>query len=220
MRCRDLTSLRLAFGTMVVMCSGCTGSLLETKLPVPTVYVLSASVATDAAATPLAVDLAVAAPMTAPGLDTERIAILRAERRLDYYRDAQWGAALPYVVQSLVVGSLQNQKLFRSVTSEQARVNATYLLELEVRDFQAEYANESSAPTVRVTLTGSLIRIADRKLIAILPASQTAAASANRLGAVVEGFESAARQAAVAIGKAAASAIASSASADNTRTDR
>ncbi len=195
----------------LLMLSGCTGSLLESKLPVPTVYVLAAAPANSAATTAnnaMAIDLAIGQPTATPGLDTDRIAVLHEARRLDYYREAQWGAALPQVVQALVVGSLQKQNFFRSVTTEQARVTVNYLLDLEVRDFQAEYATDSSPPTIRVTLVGSLIRIKDRKLIGVFPVSVTVTAAANRLGSVVEAFESAAQQDAIALGQQTSKAIA------------
>jgi cholesterol transport system auxiliary component len=199
---------RLTFAALALAMSACTGSLLETKLPVPTIYVLAAAPtsATNAAAS--TVDLAVSVPSASPGLDTDRIAILKESRQLDYYREAQWGAVLPRVAQTMVVDTMQNQQLFRSVTTEQARVTANYFLDLAVRDFQAEYKNESSPPSVRVTLIGSLIRIKDRKLIAVVPATASVQTTDNRLGAVVEAFESAAQQAALSLGKQTASAIA------------
>ena len=196
------------FVALGIAMSGCTGSLLETKMPVPTVYVLAAAPAVGDATTSSTVDLAISQPTTSPGLDTDRIAILRESRHLDYYREAQWGAVLPRVAQALVVGSLQNQHYFRSVSTEQARVTANYFLDLEVRDFQAEYANESSAPTIKVTFVGSLIRIKDRKLVAVIPSTVTLAASENRLSSVVEAFENAGRQASLTLGKQTAAAIA------------
>jgi cholesterol transport system auxiliary component len=199
--------MRLAIIALLASLSGCTGSLLQSKVPVPTVYVLGAAPISSTTQQPLPIDLAIAHPSAAPGLDSDRIAVLHEARRLDFYQEAQWGAALPQVVQWLVLGTIQNQKLFRSVTTEQGRVSANYLLDLDVRDFQAEYANDSSAPTIRVTIVGSLIRIQDRKLIAIVPAAFTVPATANRLGAVVEAFESAAQQVAVVLGKQAANAV-------------
>jgi cholesterol transport system auxiliary component len=198
---------RAIFAVLPLIISGCVGSLLESKIPVPVVYVLTAAPAGQSAATPLNVDLAVSQPATSPGLNTDRIAVLKETRQLDYYQDAQWGAVLPEVAQALVVGTLQNQKLFRSVTSEQARVTANYFLDLEVRDFQAEYANESATPTAHVTLVGSLIRVKDRKLVAILPATAAVPAAENRLSSVIEAFESAGRQAGLSLGKQTADAI-------------
>lgn len=190
-----------------IFCNACTGSLLESKIPVPTTYVLAAEASKNPNVNALPIDIAVSQPTASPGLDTERIALLHEARRLDYYLGSQWGAALPQVVQSLVVGSLQNQKWFRSVTSEQARVNAAYLLDLDIRDFQAEYSSENSAPIVRVTLTASLIRVQDRKLIASIPATAAVNATSNRMGAVIAAFESGTQQAALSIGQETVNAI-------------
>lgn len=199
---------RCSVALAITLGSACTGSLLETKIPIPTVYVLHAAPAAGDAGAVLAVDVAVAQPTATPGLDSERIALLREARQLDFYADSQWGAAVPAVAQALVVGSLQNQKRFRSVAAEQARASAHYLLDLEVRDFQAEYQGEGRAPLVRVTFVGSLIRVKDRNLIGVLPASVTVPAEKNRMREVIAAFESAAQQAAVSLSEQAARAIA------------
>jgi len=184
------------------------GSLLDTKIPVPTTYVLHAAPKSEnASQAPVMVDIAVTQPTATPGLDTERIALLRDQNQLDFYAQSQWGAAVPAVVQAVIVGSLQNQKLFRSVAAEQARTAGQYLLDLEVRDFQAEYQG-GGAPIVRVTFVGALIRIKDRKLLEVLPVSVTVHAEKNRMSDVVAAFEAAAQQAAVSLGEQAARVVA------------
>lgn len=204
----------IGMAVLVVAFGGsCTGSLLDTKLTVPTVYVLHAAPAAANSSQPLDVDVAVALPTASPGLDTERIAILRDTRQLDFYAESQWGAAAPAVAQALVVGSLQNQKKFRSVASEQARASAHYLLDLVVRDFQAEYGS-ADAPDVRVTFVASLIRVKDRKLIDVLTVSTTVKAERNRMSDVIAAFESSAQQAAVNLGEQAARAISVSVSSE------
>ena len=206
MSCLSLSRIT-AVGMLLASTSGCVGSLLKTEVPVQAMYVLAAAPATDAPAAASTVDLTISQATTTPGLDSERIAVVHSARRLDYYLDAQWGAPLPQVAQAMVVSSLQNQKWFRSVTSEQARVSTNYWLELEVRDFQAEYASEGATPAVRVTLVGSLIRIKDRKLIGVFPATVTVTPTENKLGAVIAAFESAAQQASVSLGRQTVTAI-------------
>jgi cholesterol transport system auxiliary component len=203
---RRLTGYGIALG-IILSTSGCVGSLLKTGLPVVTTYVLAAAPVTTATESALTVDLAISQATATPGLDSERIAVLHEARRLDYYVDAQWGAVLPQVTQAMVVGSLQNQKWFRSVSAEQVRVSTNYWLELEVRDFQAEYARDDAAPTVRVTFVGTLIRIKDRKLMAVLPATVTVTAAENKLSAVITAFESASQQASLSLGQQTVSAI-------------
>jgi len=189
--------------------AGCTGGLLETKFVAPTTYILAAVPAAGSGnKISNAVDMAVAIPAAAPGLDTERIATLHDSRRLDYYQDARWGATAAFVVQSMLVTSLQNQQLFRSITPEQARVSATHLLDLQLRDFQAEYATEGAAPTVRVTLVATLVRLKDRKLLTSFAATSTHRAQENRLSAVIDAFEAASQQVSKEITDKSAAALA------------
>jgi cholesterol transport system auxiliary component len=190
-----------------IACGGC-GSLLDSDIPVPVNYVLApapaAAKATESAAS--LVDLSIGSPDVAPGLDTQRIAVLRG-RELDYYRAAQWGARTAQMIQTLLVASLQDQRIFRSVTPEQARVSGEYLLDLEVRDFQAEYSNDQALPTVRVGLVGRLIRVTDRQLLDTVVASTTRAATANRLEAVTAAFESAGQWVALELARQTSAAV-------------
>lgn len=195
--------------------TGCsTGSLFDGETPPPANYVL-APVLSVASATPSAasnIDLAIARPDVVPGLDTRRIAVLRG-RQLDYYRRAEWGGSVPDVVQTLLVASLDNQKLFRSVTAEQARVSSEYLLDVEVRDFQAEYVEGNAVPQIRVSMIGRVIRIADREMIGSVSATALRPAADNRMSEVTAAFEAAAQQVAAEIaGKSAQTVIADQAS--------
>jgi cholesterol transport system auxiliary component len=210
---RERITLRVAavvLGSAVAsLIAGCsTGSLLDSELPVPSSYVIAslppAASATRSAASQ--VDIAIGRPDVAPGLDTSRIAVLRG-RQLDYFRGVQWGGNTLEVVQSLLVSSLQDQKLFRSVTSEQARVAGAYMLDSEVRDFQAEYASPTAAPTVRVTIVGRLIRIADRALVDTVPATATRVATDNRMTEIAAAFEAASQEVAQTIARDAAAAV-------------
>jgi cholesterol transport system auxiliary component len=203
---RLLAGLGLCVASAIAGCS--TSSLLDSELPVPTNYVIAplppAAGPTQSPA--LQVDIAIGRPDAAPGLDTSRIAVLRG-RQLDYYRDVQWGGNSLEIVQTLLVNSLQDQQLFRSVTSEQTRVASAYMLDSEVRDFQAEYADGKDEPLVRVTIIGRLIRIADRALVDTIPATATRAATDNRMTAVAEAFEATAHEVARTIAREAAAAV-------------
>ncbi len=194
---------------IAVSLSGCsTSSLLDSELPVPTSYVLASL---PAAAQPTQskasqVDIAIGRPDVAPGLDTSRIAVLRG-RQLDYYRGVQWGGNTLEVVQTLLVSSLQDQQLFRSVTPEQARVAGAYMLDSEVRDFQAEYSDRGGAPSIRITIVGRLIRIADRALVDTVVAGATRPAADNRMTEIAAAFEAAAHDVVRSIARDAAAAV-------------
>lgn len=192
--------------------ASCGGSLFESDIPVSSHYVLASA---PAAASPTpsatsAIDLAIGRPDVAPGLDTARIAVVRG-RQLDYFRAAQWGGSVTEIVQAFLVNTLQDQKLFRSVTAEQARVSGAYLLDPEVRDFQAEYTEGKAAPDVRVTIVGRVIRIGDRRLVDTISATAVQAAADNRMRAVAAAFEAASQQVALELSSNAARVIAADA---------
>lgn len=200
-------ALRMLVGAGALL-TGCTGSLLDSESPVAQIYVLAPAAPAQGAVTG-SQDLVIGEPSAAPGLATERIAVLHPDRRLEYYAGARWGDNAAHVMQSLIVGSFRNQGNFRSVTAAPAGTAATHAVDFELRDFQAEYAREGAAPTVRVTLVGNVIRVADRQLLAVIPATAAVPATDNRLTAVVAAFEAAAREVAAALGRDAAAAVAS-----------
>lgn len=194
-------------GVLLLATAGCTGSLLESDRPASKSYVLAPAPAAGSATTVAQVDLSIGRPDLAPGLDTDRIAVLQG-RQLDYYRAARWGGRATEVVQTLLVDSLEDQKLFRSVTAEQARVAGDYVLDVEVRDFQAEYTSPTEAPTVNVRMIGRLIRIVDRELVGTVMSQATSKATDNRMTAVAAAFETAAQQVAVEIAQKTAATVA------------
>jgi cholesterol transport system auxiliary component len=197
-------------GTALIALGGCsTSSLLDSELPTPTSYVIAAlPPAANATQSPASqTDIAIGRPDVAPGLDTSRIAVLRG-RQLDYYRGVQWGGSTLEVVQALLVSSLQDQQLFRSVTSEQARVSSAYMLDSEVRDFQAEYSDGKAEPAAHVTIVARLIRISDRALVDTIAATATRQSTDNRMNAVAAAFEAAAHEVAQTLARETAAAVA------------
>ena len=94
---------------MPVAIAACTGSLFQTKVKPPTVYLLSAgsdapsSTAAGDLAAGLPVDLAILKPRVRAGLESDRIAALYPDRRLDYFADARWSGPLDEVLQDLAV---------------------------------------------------------------------------------------------------------------------
>jgi cholesterol transport system auxiliary component len=142
----------------------------------------------------LPIDLLVARPLPRPGLDTERIAVRYADRRFDYYAAARWGAEASDVVQDLLIDSLRASAGVRTVHGHLSSFASQYMLESELRDFQAEYAQEGDLPTVRVTLVCTVGRVRDRTALATFTSSATVRAEDNSQRAVVAAFESAYRE--------------------------
>jgi ABC-type uncharacterized transport system auxiliary subunit len=169
------------------------GSLFQSKTPAPSVYLLSAR--GNASGQALAADLAVLKPKVRPGLNGDRIAALYPDRRLDYYAGAKWGGSLDEVVQDLAVQEFHSHASLRSVVGDSSPFASGYWLELEVLDFQAEYAAGGGAPRIRVRLLCRIGKSGDRREFAHFEAGADQAAAADRLGAIVAAYEQAANAA-------------------------
>lgn len=192
-----------------LVCSACTGSLFDSDLPVPMSYVIASAPPGSLTGVPVTqADVSIGRPDFAPGLDTDRIAVLKG-RQLDYYRGARWGSRSVEVVQSMLVSSINDQGLFRSVTAEQARVATDYMLDVEVRHFESDYSNSSAngGPEAHVMIIGRLIRIVDRKLVTTVTGESRVPATAERMAAVTQAFETASQKVALDLARQTAIAI-------------
>jgi len=193
-----------------LLCSACTGSLFDSDHPVPTAYVIASAPPGSLTGAPTTqADVSIGRPDFAPGLDTDRIAVLKG-RQLDYYRGARWGGRSVEVVQSMLVSTINDQGLFRSVTAEQARVATDYMLDIEVRHFESDYAAHETtggAPEAHIMIIGRLIRIVDRKLVATVSSDARVAASAERMAAITQAFEAASQKVALDLARQTAIAV-------------
>lgn len=191
--------------------AACAGSLFKNKIPPPTMYLLSApkpaaAEASSAAATPL--DLAVLRPRVRAGLDTDRIAALYPDRRMDYFANVRWSGPLDEVVQDLAVQEIHSNPGLRNVSADISVFASAYWLEIEVADFQAEYPASSGAPTVHVHFQARLGSSSDRRVIARFEPNVYEAAADNRMSAIIDAYSRAADKALSEIGQGAMQALA------------
>lgn len=185
---------------------GCSGSLFQSKVPPPTTYLLSPALSAASAPAPqhpLPVDLAVLKPRVRAGLESDRIAALYPDRRLDYYADARWSGPLAETLQDAAVQMLHERAHLRGVSGDASVFASAYWLELEVTDFEAEYSAGSDAPTVHVRLLARIGGSADRAILGRFVVEARQPAAANRLTAIVQAF---AQAAGAALGDVAAHA--------------
>ena len=186
--------------------TACTGSLFQSKAVPPSIYLLSAPPGINAAASsapaapaPLAADLAVLKPHVRAGLDTDRIAVLYPDRRLDYFADARWSGPLDDVVQDLAVQAFRNGARLQNVSSDASAFASGYWLEIEIADFQAEYASAGAPPTINVRLLARVASAGNRNVLGSFTVGARQTATDNRLTAIVDAYERALNAALVEI---------------------
>jgi len=161
---------------------------LKEPAPAPERYVLHPHQEAAGEAAPSA-RLVVGQPRVAPGLESDRIVVIRDGRRLDHLADARWAAPLPEVLQAFFHEALERR--FPRLEAEAApggmgdvRLGAT------VWAFQAEYAGKAdSPPRLRLVMTLRLQRAGNHRTLARMRVARTAPAASNRRTAVVAGLE-------------------------------
>ena len=146
--------------------------------------------------------LVVDTPTASESLDTDRIALTRNRTRFDYYADSLWTDRVPLLLQGLLVETFENDRTVAEVGRNAHDLTPDYVLQTEIRDFQASYAAPGDdRPAVVVTLALSLVRMPDRRMVGQTVITEASPASHNSLDSVVEAFD-------VAVGKILARSVA------------
>jgi ABC-type uncharacterized transport system auxiliary subunit len=200
----------IASVAVALLLSGCVGGLLKSREAPRSVYLLS--VAPAAGGPEIAAAVTVLRPRVRPGLDTESIAALYPDRRLEHFAGARWGGPLDKVVQNLALQAFRVDARARDVHTDDSALGSGYWLEIEVVDFQAEYAAQESAsgseaPTVHVQFVARLGASDDHHLIAQFDADVHERAADNRMAAIVDAYDRAANAALVKIVAATGEAL-------------
>lgn len=135
--------------------------------------------------------LIVELPSSAGALASDRILIKPLPYQAQYLPDGRWSEPAPALVQTLLVASFQNLGGFRLVGRTANGLNPDYTLMTELLDFQAE--PDASAPSrfdVRVTMMMTLIREADRRIVASRRFSATQSVESDDTRTLVAAFNS------------------------------
>ena len=174
-----------------VLVSGC-GSLQLLPAPItPQLYVLRPQAMPPMGA-PVRWQLAVGIPDAPASLDTARIALMRSATTMDYFANAAWNDRAPLIVQRLLIQTFDASNRIVSVDRDTAGLETDYLLETDIRDFQARYATPNGAPEVTIGIQVKLARMPAREIVDSLNVMQQAQATGNNLDSIVVAFNQAA----------------------------
>jgi cholesterol transport system auxiliary component len=135
--------------------------------------------------------LVVETPVAPAGINTNRIALAHSPITLDYYAGATWTDSAPALAQTLLIESFENTGKIVAVGRESVGLRPDYVLKLELREFQAEYASSEAPPTVHVRMIAKLVRMPQREIVAAHMAQRMQLAATNTLDDVVNAFDDA-----------------------------
>lgn len=171
--------------------AGC-GVIPKVNDPVP-LYTLSA--VTEFGRTLPKVDwqLVVGTPVAAANLDTTRIALTRSPGVIEYFAKGAWADNAPVLLQDKLIQSFEASGAITAVGRDAVGLRPDYVLQSELRDFQAEFAGGS--PTAHLRLAAKLVRMPDRRIVATASIDQRVPAAGGSLPQIVEAFDRAAGEA-------------------------
>jgi cholesterol transport system auxiliary component len=177
----------LAVIVTAALYAGCAGSMLSSNEEPPEIYRLDAPVL-PAAGDTLPLALGVARPRAAASLDTERVAVARPGGSFDYVAGMRWADAAPQMVQQLLVQAFTADGRFAATVASPSRVPTDLLLDVELRRFEAVYAEDGAAPRVRVEMQATLVDGRKGTRLTSFVAASEAVAERNRQTDVVAAF--------------------------------
>lgn len=163
------------------------------------VYAPQVSVVPDEAWPTLDRTLAIAEPNASTLLDSNRIAVRPKPATLQVYSGAIWADSAPDLVQSALVDSFADHGHFRAVVRPTDGLGADLLLRLDLRHFEAAYAEDAKTPTVVVELQATLVDQRTHQVIGSRRFRAEQAAEREKLPAVVPAFEAALGEVATAM---------------------
>lgn len=137
---------------------------------------------------PLVGAVSVSTSAVSPELDTFRIALIRADRRRDYYAGARWSEFLPLVVRDNIAKTLERSKIFSAVSIDETPSEGPYFLKSEIRAFEAQYDSANGPPTIRVRLTFTLRSMPGNKLISYFDTQGETSATKDSFSAIQSAF--------------------------------
>ena len=140
---------------------------------------------------PVPWQISVALPDAPDSLDTTRIVLVQPSGTMDFYANAQWPDRLSVLVQSALIDALEGTGRLPAVGRDTDSLKSDYLLDTDIRDFQARYDQQDGIPTAVVRIEARLISLHGRAIVASLNAHSDVTASANKVPAVVQALNAA-----------------------------
>lgn len=175
-------------GVASLSLASCSGNLIGPPSPSPQIYVLNPKFGPIAEAPNVPWQLVIASPNVPASLDTSRIALARAPNTMDYYANSEWTDRTPALLQSLLVQAFEASGRIAAVGRESAGIRADYVLETELRNFEAFYAVPDTAPVVRVAIMAKLLNPMSRDVAASMESHNEAQAAANTMASITAAF--------------------------------
>jgi cholesterol transport system auxiliary component len=182
---------RKAAVLLVPLLLGACGGLIKlpNSGPAPGLYNLTAPDTVDAKGTKQL--LLIEDPTASGGLDTTMIARRSSPNELQFFADARWIGRPTVMLQNTLVEAFERAGQTVTQARGGAVAPARYELQVQLRDFQAEYFQGAVTPQVRVRLALTLVKLGPITVTGQKVVEAKVAATAPNLEAVIAAFDQA-----------------------------
>ncbi len=167
---RNAKNTAVGVALIALMASACVSVLPEADPAYPRYGVSDVTqfddAAMDAAVGKVAWSLAIDDPLATRAIDSAKIARVEVAQQYAYYSDGEWVDRAPRLVNTALIRSFQNSGRILSVANRADQPIADYVLQLDIRTFQADESEGSLRAVVEIyaRLSDPRGRIKDARL--------------------------------------------------------
>lgn len=185
---RPLRPLLVGAAVLLLGLSAC-GPLVDLGGSTPPANIYRLEPLSDRVAEPPAAEwrIRIAPPTAGSALDTNRIAVATGPLEIQYYAEARWADRVPEMVQSVLVESFEAGAGAVALTSDSVVSAAPFLLEADIRTFQADVGGDGP-PQVTLRIAFRLLRSGQNEFVASTTVNATAEAASRQAPDLVQAF--------------------------------
>ena len=177
----------ILIGSGALVLAGCSDMIGPLSTP-QQLYVLRPGGGASTAGPKVPWSLSILTTTISDHLDSSRIALTQSDNSVDYYANSAWTDHLPRLVQNTLVEAFENSGRIEAVSADSEGFHADYILQAQIRDFEAHYDQPDGIPTVWVRVESKLAPSRGREIVASLNSIHQVRASANSVPAAVRAF--------------------------------
>jgi cholesterol transport system auxiliary component len=180
----------LLLGGAALALAGCSDLIGPSSAPVQ-LYALKPSGGAPTTGARVSWHLSVGMPTATDYLDRSRIALIKPDTSIDYFADSQWTDHLPVLVQEALIEAFENSGRIDGVAAESDGFKADYVLQTDLRDFEARYDQPDGIPTAVVRIEAKIAPTIGRSIVSSLQVKHEAQATQNSVAAAVQAMDAA-----------------------------
>ncbi len=186
----DLNRRGVLIGSGALLLAGCSDLIGPSSTP-QQLYVLRPTGGAPESGAKVSWSLAITTTTISDHLESSRIALTQPDNSVDYYANSAWTDHLPKLVQDALVEAFENSTRIAAVSADSEGFHADYILQAQIRDFEAHYSQPDGIPTVWIRVESKMAPSKGREIVASLNSVHQVQATANSVPGVVQAFNDA-----------------------------